>query len=273
MIQSIAHPTDFTPEGQAAFEHALYLALANRCRLTLLHVHDPRADAQWDRFPHVRATLQRWGLLEAGAAPEDIASVTGIDVRKVDIRDVETGDGLTRFLADHRPELIVMASHGRTGLSRWLAPSVSTDLARETIIPTLILGPLARPFVDSMTGHVHLSSVLVPVDHAPDPQGAVPHLKTLLESIDVAIDFLHVGPVAPVLLDGHGAALAVRRVEGPVVDTLLDQARQASLVVMPMAAQRDLLDLVRGSTTDRVVREVTCPVLALPTTGDVPISL
>jgi len=65
MIQSIAHPTDFSPEGQAAFEHALYLALANRCRLDLLHVHDPRADDEWDRFPHVRKTLQRWGLLPA----------------------------------------------------------------------------------------------------------------------------------------------------------------------------------------------------------------
>ena len=33
---------------------------------------------------------------------------------------------------------------------------------------------------------------------------------------------------------------------------------------MPMATRRNPLDLVRGSTTDRVVSEATCPVLALP---------
>ena len=269
MIHSIVHPTDFSSEGQAAFEHALYLALANRCRLDLLHVHDPRTDKDanrdWDRFPHVRKTLQRWGLLAPDAEVEDIRAATGVDVRKVEISDIEAGDGLTHYIRDHRPDLIVIASHGRTGLSRWLNPSVSTGVARETIIPTLILGPLARPFVDSMTGRIHLESVLVPVDHAPAPQEAVLHLKALVESLDVGIDFLHVGPEAPVLRDGQKEPLSVRRIDGPVVETLLDQARQASMVVMPMAARRDLLDLARGSTTDRVVREVTCPVLALPT--------
>lgn len=264
MIHSIAHPTDFSPEGQAAFEHALYLALANRCRLDLLHVHDPRADQDWDRFPHVRKTLQRWGLLPPEARTEDIFAATGIDVRKAEISDIETGDGLRHYIRDHRPDLIVIASHGRTGLSRWLNPSVSTGVAREMVIPTLILGPLARPFVDSMTGRIHLESVLVPVDHVPAPQAAVLHLKALVESLDVGIDFLHVGPDAPVLLDGEKEPLSVRRIDGPVVETLLDQARQASMVVMPMATHRGALDLVRGSTTDRVVREVTCPVLALP---------
>jgi len=267
MIHSIAHPTDFSPEGQAAFEHALYLALANRCRLDLLHVHDPRGGEDWDRFPHVRKTLQRWGLLPAGASIEDIAAATGVDVRKVEISDKGPGDGLSHFIRDHRPDLIVIASHGRKGISRWLNPSVSTGVTRETITPTLILGPLARPFVDSMTGRIHLESVLVPVDHTPAPQQAVLHLKALVESLDVGIDFLHVGPDAPVLLDEQKEPLSVRRIDGPVVETLLDQARQASIVVMPMAARRDPLDLFLGSTTDRVVREVTCPVLALPVTA------
>jgi len=70
--------------------------------------------------------LQRWGLLPPGASTGDILEITGIDVRKVEISDIEPGDGLFRFIRDHRPDLIVIGRHGRTGLSRWLSPSVST---------------------------------------------------------------------------------------------------------------------------------------------------
>lgn len=264
MIHSIAHPTDFSPEGQSAFEHALCLALVNRCRLDLLHVHDPRQDKDWDHFPHVRKTLHRWGLLPSDATPEDILPATGVYVRKVEIADREAGDGLSRFIGDHRPDLIVMASHGRVGIGQPPSGPVSTGVARATIVPTLIFGPRAKPFVDSLTGRFCIESVLVPVDHAPAPQQAVALLKTIVEGLDIGIDFVHVGAVAPVVLDREGEPLSVRRIVGPVVETLLDQARQASLIAMPMVGRHGLLDAIRGSTTERIVREATCPVLALP---------
>ena len=264
MIRSIAHPTDFSPAGQAAFEHALALALANRCPLDLLHVHNPRADEDWDRFPHVRDVLQRWEKLPPRARIADVAAVAGIDVRKVEIRDAAPGDGLVRFLHDHRPDLIVLASHGRSGPSRWLSPSVSIGVARETILPTLILGPHARPFVDGSTGRIALGSALMPVDHAPSAQAAVPLLERLLGNLEVTIECLHVGPTAPVLRDRQGVPIMVHRADGPVIETLLEYASRARLIAMPMAARRGLIDLLRGSTTDRVVAEASCPVLALP---------
>ena len=57
MVSSIAHPTDLSPQGVVAFEHALSLALANRCRLDVLHVDEPRGAADWSDFPQVRRTL------------------------------------------------------------------------------------------------------------------------------------------------------------------------------------------------------------------------
>jgi nucleotide-binding universal stress UspA family protein len=59
----------------------------------------------------------------------------------------------------------------------------------------------------------------------------------------------------------------VRTLEGAVVETLLAEADRADLVAMPMAGARGLVDAIRGSTTERMVREVTCPVLALPVAG------
>jgi hypothetical protein len=80
MISAIAHPTDFSPEGQTAFVHALRLALAYRCRLDLLHVRSNRDGDHFEKFPHVREVLQRWGMLAPGASVDGIEPATGVIV-------------------------------------------------------------------------------------------------------------------------------------------------------------------------------------------------
>src|SRR4029453_13672240 len=98
MIRTIAHPTDFSEEGEAAFASALCLALVNRCELILLHVHGPHEGNKWDRFPRVRKVLQKWGRLEAGALARDVQPKTGVAVTKLEIRAGHASGGLSRFL-------------------------------------------------------------------------------------------------------------------------------------------------------------------------------
>lgn len=264
MVSSIAHPTDLSPEGTAAFEHALSLALANRCPLDILHVIEPDEQSRWSAYPRVREVLQRWGLLADGAPVDAIEEETGVKVRKVEVYDHDPVDGLARYLQERKAELIVMASHGRAGLDRLVHQSVSTGLAQLTQVPTIILGPGSRPFVDSATGRLTLDRVLVPVDHEPDPRGALRLLDSLAEGRGITLDFVHVGPNPPILWDNAGQRRPVRSLEGPVVDALLDEAEDASLVAMPMAGPHGFADALRGSTTERLVQEVTCPVLAIP---------
>jgi len=261
MIHSIAHPTDLSPEGTVAFEHALSLALANRCRLDVLHVDEPGEPAGWAKFPHVRATLQRWGVLPEDAAVDAIRTTTGVEVRKVGIHDHDPIDGMTRYLDEHRADLIVMASKGRAGIDRLLNGSVSAGLALAVRVPTLILGPAARPFVDPANGRAGISRILVPVDHDPDPTEAVSLLEQIAGNLGAELDFVHVGSEPPALPDGRGRP---RTLQGPVVETLLAEASGVNLVAMPMAGASGLADALRGSTTERIVREATCPVLALP---------
>lgn len=264
MTSSIAHPTDLSPQGMAAFEHALALALANRCRLDVLHVSQPGEPSDWNAFPRVREVLQRWGLFDPGAPVEAITDTTGVEVRKVGIHDHDPVDGLLRFLGEHRSDLLVMASHGRAGLDRLLNSSVSAELARASLLPTLILGPSARPFVDTQTGRLAITTILVPVDHEPDPHEAAFKLEELAERLAAPLDFVHVGTTAPRLWDRSRAPRTVRLLEGPVVETLLAEAERASLVAMPMVGAQGLLDAIRGSTTEQLVRQVSCPVLAIP---------
>ncbi|MBT2132997.1 universal stress protein [Croceibacterium sp. LX-88] len=264
MINSIALPTDFSDAGTTAFEHALRLAMLNRSRLDLLHVRHPEEPPRWQAFPRVREVLHRWNYLAEDAPVEDILATTGVEVRKVDIRDGDAGDGLSNYLHEHRPDLLVMASRGHAGLERWLKGSVSAEILRETLVPTLVLGPEARPFVASDSGVMEVGIVLVPVDHRPSPNGAIAKLQSLTSALEVTFDFVHVGTDAPRVEDGNGAPLPVRTVEGSVVEALVLEADSVNLIAMPTEGRNGFLDAIRGSTTERLISEVGCPVLVLP---------
>ena len=97
-------------------------------------------------------------------------------------------------------------------------------------------------------------------------------LVAFLRSVDAhprAIRLAHVGDHPPVLAPGAGESrLVVERLDGPVVETLLEAARDADLVAMPTEGRHGFLDAMRGSTTQRVTRRAPCPVLAIPVGGD-----
>ena len=264
MIRAIAHPTDFSPGGEAAFACALRLALVNRCELFLLHVHGLHVRNEWHSFPRVRDTLERWGRLEPGSTQGDVHPRTGVAVTKFEIRDSDASDGLSRFLQEHRPDLIVMASRGNTGLKRSLSGSVTADVVRAILVPTLVLGPQATSFVDVQTGALKLANVLLPVDHDPAPAESLASLETLTGNLDVTFDLLHVGAQPPVVRDSLGTPRSVRTVDGPVVETIIAESRGADLIAMPVAGRDGLMDALLGSTSERVVSEARCPVLALP---------
>ncbi len=75
--------------------------------------------------------------------------------------------GILRYLGDHPSDLIVLATHGRQGLPRWLQGSVAEPVARQSTAWTLCIRHGARGFVLPDTGEVRLRHVLVPVDHEP----------------------------------------------------------------------------------------------------------
>ncbi len=262
MLEAIAHPTDFSPEGLPAFHHALALALANRCRLDVIHVAQDGERGGWQDFPKVRAALERWGRIAPGTAADGVLDQTGVTVRKVGIHETDAAGGLADYLQGHRPSLVVMASHGRAGLERLFAGSVSADLVQATGIPALLLGPGAQPFVDADTGAIALKRVLVPVDHDPAPETALDALDAFNAGLGGALDPIHVGSGGPVI-----PSLALRELTGSVVETILAEAEGAQLIAMPTRGRQGLLDLLRGSTTERVLAGAKVPVLALPVRG------
>lgn len=266
MMRRISLTTDFSAEGEQAFYTALALAVAYRARLEILHVSRPGHKAEWENFPRVRDVLARWGLLPPGAAQEEVHDRLGVEIGKVEIYSNDAAAGISEFVVKHQPDLLVAASHGRTGLNWWLAGSVALETLRRTALPTLLIGPGAEPFVNAATGEINLSRVLFPVAVSPSPAVAVQGLRDLMGDEALSPHYVHVAETAQSFDTVRAAIPGVERLAGDVVPEILAAAARigADMIVMPTAGHQGFMDALRGSTTQRVLHEAACPVLALP---------
>lgn len=271
---AILHPTDLSPDGEKAFHVALKLALGRRSRFYILHI-DPEVPEtiDWEAFPGVRATLERWRLLEPGSPPEAVAAQLGVGVRKVDVVGREPVSAIADFVDTHLIGTIVLATHGREGLDRWLKGQVAESVARRANLPTLFLPREARALVDPADGSVRLERILVPIDKKPEPETAMraaQQIGAALDCPDASVELLHVGasgaaPAVRIPDDFPGRVETVTR-QGATVEAILERAAsdQIGLIVMATDGRRGFLDALRGSTTEQVVRQAPCAVLAVP---------
>lgn len=276
----ILHPSDFSRSSQVAFAHALKIALQSRAELELVHVERHKIgsekDVHWTEFPGVRATLARWGILPAGARPEEVAK-TGLRVKKILNSDKDPLEAMVRYCDEHPPDLLVLATHQREGLSRWLHKAVAEPLARRSRAMTLFVPNQGNGFISPANGAVTLRQILIPVDHQPNAQTALEEAYFLaagLHCSKVEFKLLHVGTERgmPTLYLPHHPdwKWEERLLPGNPVERILKEETEWSpdLLVLATQGHMDFLDVLRGSTTERVLRGVRCPILAVPAIPD-----
>jgi nucleotide-binding universal stress UspA family protein len=273
-VRSIVVATDFSPAGERAFAHALGLALLAQAELTILHVAAGVAQSDWHRFPAVRKTLERWKLLDAGSAQEDVFAKLGVQIRKIGLESKFPALALARHLDAEPADLLVVATEGREGVARWLRGSIAEAMARWSRTMTLFVPAEAkRNIVALADGNLTLDNVLIPVDRTPDPSAAIEFGRRgarYLSESKATITLLHVGsedgmPSLP-LEDGPEWSFKRLRREGDPVEQIEAAAElvRAELIVMPTHGRHGVFDALRGSTTEQVVRRASCPVLAVP---------
>ena len=270
-IGSILHPTDFSDLSGVALAHALRAALAARSQLHLLHIAQ-RETGGAQAFPQVRRLLVQWGLADADDPPWMVSEKLGLVVDSITVRWQDPAQGILSYLDQKPCDLVVFATHGRDGIERWMRGSVSEMVLRRLAIPALFMTQGARGFVSQINGDIQLRRVLIPVDFAPAPFEAVEAVLNfvgLMGGDGSALHLLHVGhtvpPLPAELSDGVLLPPVILR-SGNVVDAIVNAAIEfdVDLIGMPTAGHHGVLDALRGSTTERVIRHAPCPVLAVP---------
>jgi len=267
----IVHPTDFSAPSETAFVHALRLALAARAELDLLHVSAEDGEPDWTEFPGIRRTMHRWGLLPEGAPPSAVGE-RGIRVGKIVAVDRDPARAALDYVKGHATEVVVLATHQRHGVDRWLHRATAEPVAREAGTMTLFIPASGTGFVSPDTGEVSLQRILVPVDHTPEPHAALETVEALVKGLGCpggTARLQHIGEdeMPQMRMPDPGSCLWERSLRGGnAVDQILATASAwpADLIVMTTQGHVGVLDALRGSTTERVLRQAPCPVLAVP---------
>ena len=132
-------PTDFSENSTAALRVATDLARQNQATLIVLHVADTLgpenlgiAEAQTRLQPEAHVA-ELWQQLNR-MAPD----VPGLDTRRL-LREGDPAAVIEQVVREQHCDLVVMGTHGRTGLDRLLMGSIAERILRRCPCPALIV--------------------------------------------------------------------------------------------------------------------------------------
>jgi len=141
LFQTLIHPTDFDEPSKEAFRVARSLAQTLGARVVVFHIVSPPAivseDGRVIRDPHNAEPMDLWPeyrTLQADTpkVPIQYAVVVGGRAEAKHLLEEkvrELGEGV----------LVVMGSHGRTGLNRLVWGSKAEEVVRDLACPVLVV--------------------------------------------------------------------------------------------------------------------------------------
>ena len=149
MYDRIIVPLDGSDLAETALAEAERIARVNDAPLLLLRVTDPIETSWYGTVATAMdfSAVQEVMTNETGAATAYLDGVAQ-QVRETGLTvDTETRQGrASRAIVEAAQpgDVIVMASHGRSGVSRWLLGSVAEDVLRHASVPVLLIRATER---------------------------------------------------------------------------------------------------------------------------------
>jgi nucleotide-binding universal stress UspA family protein len=285
-------PTDGSESAERAAQHGLVLAAAYDATVHALTVVDERdydgatldGEAAFDDEPTDASRDAQRAVDAVADLAEDGATVTR----------VETGvpsEAILAYVADAGVDLVVMGTHGRTGVGRFVIGSVAEKVVRRADVPVATVRA-----AEAAPRWPPIDRILVPTDGSDESFSALPHALDIADRFDATVDafsvvderakstFYNVGTALEDLVGGlqttaeaateriereatdRGVDVSTTIVEGLPSRAICDHADEsgADLVVMASHGRTGLAHYLLGSVAERVVRNSVVPVLTAP---------
>ena len=140
-LRRILYPTDFSRASGAAFTRAVAMAKADRAQMLLVHVLAPPMPLAGEGYisPKVyddletsarRYAQKRLAALQARARKAGVKAVTLL-------ADGVAHEQIARAAKAKKADLIVIGTHGRTGLAKFFLGSVASRVVAAAACPVL----------------------------------------------------------------------------------------------------------------------------------------
>ena len=305
-LGTILVPTDFSPESLKAIDYALSLLHNADGTLHLVHVHDV------DYSYAATSILATAPLISAG----EVEAFCRTELQKVAASRTSGGteptlhcrtgrafDEICKLAAEIKAELLVISTHGRTGLQHLVLGSTAERVVRYAPCPVLVVRDRERDFVDraqSTTAAdtpLNLGMIVVPVDFSDCSAEGVRYAIKFAKSAGAKLSLVHVVQVQPFIPSDQFAAFARKPAPGIIERAAKMQMRKfirdfefdgvphessvvigraayqicevaeksgADLIIASTRGSTGLAHVLMGSTAEHVVRYAKCPVLVVP---------
>ena len=133
--------SDFSKPSQKAFATALALAKAHRATLTILHVVVPITPIVPEQYfdaqmaEQIDSQSRRWGQQQLRKLT-DKAKHAGIRAVSV-LLEGDPAQQITRAVRSKRADLLVVGTHGRTGLTKFFVGSIASRVVATASCPVV----------------------------------------------------------------------------------------------------------------------------------------
>jgi len=301
-LKKIICTTDFSDSSNMAVAYGTALAKEFKAKLYLSHVIDlPSVGMYGDAFSYPVGQQDRIIDYSRGYLKRLIGE-TPVDWEPL-IQMGHAAAEITRLAKEKCVDMVISATHGRSGLKRFLLGSVTGSILRTLPCPLLVVRGQKQGFVAPEEREIRLQRVLVGCDFSPDSHLAFQYGLSLAQEFQSELYLAHV--IEPPVYEDM-----IQRVEkpeqtfqqdlrtrlndelksmvpeearnwcAPITTLLAGQPHEElikyavihsiNLIVMGFRGHSLMETLFVGSTADRVVRRAACPVLLVRQTAQIP---
>lgn len=297
MIQSLLVPLDGSEFSERTLPLAHGLAKVTGASLHLSHVHVTHAPDHFlsnTQFQYEGLDLEEYESQYREQEKNYLSQVelrlAGATVDSV-LLEGSVAEQISAYAADVAADMVVMTTHGHTGVSRMWLGSVADALIRHTTLPILLVHPGCDKRVP---GDVFsFKHILVPLDGSDLSASILPHAKMLASATGARLTLLHVVsstvvmgarifPLMPdditpakekarthlesvadsVRSEGLEAAVHVQEHEAPArAIAALGESMGVDLIALATHGYGGLKRALLGSVADKVLRSSSVPLL------------
>jgi nucleotide-binding universal stress UspA family protein len=112
-----------------------------------------------------------------------------------------TESSIVEYAAQNPAGMIAMATHGRSGLNRWLLGSVAEKVLRSTSNPLLLIRATPTALTDEQAA---IKSIMVPLDGSALAESVLPPVSELAKKLGAEIVLFRAYNIAPGFYDAGG---------------------------------------------------------------------